>query len=85
MVIHRSRRDKPRPGLPEAKGEHTVLRRSRCWSCGSIPLRCQGERRRTIALSIAIPVTVELRRSLANTEERDCLVNARHADKIATG
>jgi hypothetical protein len=83
--MHRSRRDKPRPGVPEAKGEHTVLRRSRCWSCGSVPLRCQGERPGTIAVSIAILATVTLRRSLANAEERYGAVDVRHADGFGTG
>jgi hypothetical protein len=49
------------------------------------PLRCRGERPRTLALSSAIPATVELRRNLANTEERDGIVDARHADRFATG
>ena len=36
MVMHRSRRARPRPEVPEATGEHTALKEGRCWSCGSI-------------------------------------------------
>jgi hypothetical protein len=51
---------------------------------GAYPLRCQGERPRTIPPYSGILATVELRRSLANTEERDG-VDTRHADTFATG
>jgi hypothetical protein len=48
-------------------------------------LRCQGERPRTRALRSAILATVELRRRLATTEERDGVADPRHADTFATG
>jgi hypothetical protein len=37
------------------------------------------------SLADSARATVELRRSLANTEDRDGVVDARHADTFATG
>jgi hypothetical protein len=91
MVMHRSRRARPRPEVPEATEEHTALREGRCWSCGSIREhmgaypRPAGERPRTIAPSSAILATLELWRSPATTKQRDGVGDARHADTFATG
>ena len=59
-------------------------RRGRCWSCGSVPPALPGREAQNNTPYSGILATVELRRSLANTEERDG-VDTRHADTFATG